>query len=79
MYSCRYHCRIDYVKMAMLNIIPSVAYMVANRCTICSDINTSVWYLKWVKSCPCCGSSLRRKSKHSEGRRKVTEHIKRIR
>jgi len=57
----------------MMNIKPSIAYTVANRCSICSESDESIWYLKWKNSCPCCGTTLRRKSKHSLGRQKITQ------
>ena len=75
-YICKDNCRLDRLKMSMFNIKPSLAYIFCNRCSICSDSCISVWYLKWVKDCPCCGSTLRRKSKHSEGRKKVTLYNK---
>ena len=73
-YICKNSCKIGN-EQAMINIKPSIAYMVANRCGSCSDQKESVWFLKWVDSCCCCGSALRRKSKHSFGRAKVTEYI----
>jgi len=57
----------------MENVLPKFSYFVANRCTVCSESSKSIWFLKWVKHCPCCKSILRRKSKHSETRQKVTE------
>ena len=76
-YCCKGECvHITSVKKGMINIKPSLAYMVGNRCSICSDVNESIWFLKWVKSCPCCGTTLRRKSKHSLGREKVTLYLK---
>ena len=85
-YICKDFCRsgvycfkdmteIHGFKKAMINIKPSLAYMIANRCGTCSESKESVWYLKWVSTCPCCGSSLRRKSKHSIGRQNITTHI----
>lgn len=76
-YTCKDECRYCVSeKKAMLNIKPSIAYLVANRCSICSESNESIWYLKWKNSCPCCGTTLRRKSKHSMGRQKITKSLK---
>lgn len=74
-YICKGACGIGITK-AMINVRPTIAYMVANRCSICSDINASVWYLKRILKCPCCGTKLKHKSKHSYGREKVTEFLK---
>ena len=70
MNSCKGSCLFN--KLGMVNLRSSLAYIFANRCTQCSTINNSIWYLKWVKNCPCCGNQLRRKSKHRLGREKVT-------
>jgi len=75
-YLCKDECRHESSeKRAMINLKPSIAYFKANRCSMCSESNNSVWYLKCVNKCPCCGSTLRRKSKHSVGRNKVTEYL----
>lgn len=70
MNNCIGSCSID--KKGMVNIKSSIAYIFANRCSQCSVIGKSIWYLKWVKRCPCCQTILRRKSKHKIGREKVT-------
>ena len=79
---CGLNCIVDGIhvigyKKAMVNLKPSIAYMVANRCSICSDVNSSIWYLKNILKCPCCGTKLKRKSKHSYGRAKVTKFLSR--
>ena len=75
-YECKNCCKVEELKKAMINIKPSIAYLFCNLCSICSESNSNVWYLKWVNSCPCCGTTLRRKSKHSVGRQKVTIYNK---
>ena len=76
-YVCKDECRYcTSEKKAMINIKPSIAYLVANRCSICSESNESIWYLKTLDKCLCCGTTLRRKSKHSLGRQKVTDELR---
>jgi len=78
-YLCKNKCRYKGSNvLAMTNIKASIAYLKANRCSTCSESNESIWYLKSQDTCLCCGSSLRRKSKHSIGRQKVTEQLKTI-
>jgi hypothetical protein len=72
-YVCKDKCR--HEKKGMVNLKPNIAYMYANYCSICSESNQSIWYLKRITECLCCGSKLRRKSKHSFGRQKVTTFI----
>lgn len=85
-YICKDSCRcgvhtfkdmteINGFKKAMINIKPSLAYMVANRCGTCSSETESIWYLKHIRVCMCCGSALRGKSKHSFGRQKITQYL----
>jgi len=69
---CKGWCGLSHTK-AMINLRPCIAYEYANRCSECSDIGNGLWYLKWVRICPCCGNILRRKSKHRIGRERMVQ------
>jgi len=75
-YICKGTCKLNGLKKGMINLRSLTAYRFANCCSKCSDQEEVIWYLKWVKHCPCCGSELRRKSKHSKGREDVTLYRK---
>ena len=75
-YVCKNNCILDNINKCMTNLRPCLSYKFANRCSVCSDAYKSVWYLKWVDKCKCCGTLLRRKSKHSAGRNTVTLYMK---
>ena len=66
---CKNRCESGRLQ-AMRNIPVGIAYYVANRCTECSEPKDHKWFLKWVKKCPCCGTTLRRKPKKSSGRQR---------
>ena len=69
---CKGWCGLSETK-GMVNLRPCIAYEYANRCSECSDIGHGIWFLKWLRICPCCGNILRRKSKHRTGRERMVK------
>lgn len=67
---CKGWCRLGDTQ-GMVNVKACIAYEYTNRCSECSDIKEGIWYLKWLRICPCCKNMLRRKPKHRQGREKM--------